>query len=237
MSLKEKVLVIEDDAGISKFLKATLNANGYDSIIADNGASAISLISSNRPDVILLDLGLPDMDGNTIIEQVRKWTKTPIIVISARSTEVDKATALDLGADDYIIKPFGTIELMARIRTALRHTRTTLDNDEIALTGSYTVGDLTVDFKKRKVFRNGEDVKLTSNEFRIVSMLSTHPGQVMTYKHMLTELWGPSATSDNKILRVHMANIRRKIEPNPNEPMYIFTEVGVGYRMAEPEDL
>ncbi len=236
MSIKENILVIEDDSGISKFLKATLNANGYDVTTTETGADALSLISSNRPDVILLDLGLPDMDGNDIIRQVRQWTKTPIIVISARSTETDKANALDLGADDYIIKPFGTIELMARIRASLRHTRTAIDNDEIALTGVYKVGDLTVDFKKRKVYRAGEDTRLTSNEFRIVSMLSSHPGQVLTYKHMLTELWGPSSTSDNKILRVHMANIRRKIEPNPTEPRYIFTDVGVGYRMAEPED-
>ena len=203
-----KVLVVQDDAGICKFLKTTLTANGYEVLVTSTGQQALEIISSHCPDCILLDLGLPDMDGNRIIENVRSWTTTPIIVISARSTEEDKAYALDLGADDYLIKPFGTIELLARIRTALRHTRTARDNDSISLGGVYRVGDLTIDYRK-------------------------HSGQVVTYKTMLRELWGPYASRDNKILRVHMANIRRKIEPNPDEPIYIFTEVGVGYRMAE----
>ena len=228
-----KVLVVEDDAGICKFLKTTLTANGYEVLVTSTGQQALEIISSHCPDCILLDLGLPDMDGNRIIENVRSWTKTPIIVISARSTEEDKAYALDLGADDYLIKPFGTIELLARIRTALRHTRTARDNDSIALSGVYRVGDLTIDYRKHRVFLNGKDTGLTPNEFKIVALLGKHSGQVVTYKTMLCELWGPYASRDNKILRVHMANIRRKIEPNPDEPIYIFTEVGVGYRMAE----
>lgn len=228
-----KVLLVEDDAGICKFLKTTLTAQGYEVLVTSAGKQALEIISSHCPDCILLDLGLPDMDGNRIIESVRAWTKTPILVISARSAEEDKAYALDLGADDYLIKPFGTIELMARLRTALRHTRTARDNDSIALRGEYRVGELVVDYRKHRVFCGGRDVGLTPNEFKIVALLGQHSGQVVTYKTMLRELWGPYASRDNKILRVHMANIRRKIEPNPDEPIYIFTEVGVGYRMAE----
>ncbi len=230
-----KIMIIEDDPGICTFLKTTLLADGYDVIIVSRGETALELIASHCPDCILLDLGLPDMDGNKIIESVRVWTSTPIIIISARNREMDKAQALDLGADDYITKPFGTIELLARIRTALRHTRTTAENDEIALKGQYHVGALTIDYRKHRVYMGGVDVHLTPNEFRIVGLLGKHAGRVLTYRTILRELWGPAVSTDNKILRVHMASIRRKIEPNPTEPRYIFTEVGVGYRMAEEE--
>ena len=231
--IKSKILIIEDDPGISTFLKTTLAAEGYDVIVVRSGQSALEIISSHCPDCVLLDLGLPDMDGNDIIRSVRGWTNTPIIVISARSMEQDKADALDLGADDYITKPFGAVELMARIRSAFRHTHTTAEAGEIVLKGTYHVGDLMIDYKKRRVVRGGETIHLTPNEYRIVALLARHAGRVMTYKTLLRELWGPAANSDNKILRVHMAGIRRKIEPNPSEPKYIFTEVGVGYRMAE----
>ena len=230
-----KILIIEDDPGISAFLKATVAAAGYDALTAGDGRTALQMIASHCPDCILLDLGLPDMDGGGIIQSVRTWTQTPILVLSARSMEEDKAAALDAGADDYMSKPFGSIELLARIRAALRHTRTTAEQDEIALDGLYHVGELEIDYKKRRVLRGGEDVRLTPNEFKIVALLGKHAGRVMTYRTILRELWGPSAGADNKILRVHMASIRRKIEPNPNEPRYIFTEVGVGYRMAEGE--
>lgn len=231
--IRDKIILVEDDPSICQFLTTTLTANAYDVVLADTGKSALDIISSHCPDVILLDLGLPDMDGTDIIRQLRTWTRTPIIVLSARNTEQDKATALDLGADDYLSKPFGTVELLARIRAALRHTRTTLENDELALTGRYQVGDLVIDYKKHKVLLNGEDTHLTPNEYKIVALLGQHAGQVLTYKYMMKELWGPSVGSDNKLLRVHMANIRRKIEPNPLEPRYVFTEVGVGYRMAD----
>lgn len=231
--LKNKILIIEDDPGICKFLRVSLQGNDYDVIETNTGAKALEIISSHCPDLILLDLGLPDMDGNRIIKSVRSWTKTPIVVISARSMEEDKATALDLGADDYLTKPFGTIELLARIRTALRHTRTTSEDDQIALSGKFTVKDLTIDYAKHRVYLKGEDTHLTPNEFKIVGLLGKHAGRVITYKSMLQQLWGPTASGDNKILRVHMASIRRKIEPNPDEPMYIFTETGVGYRMTD----
>lgn len=231
--IRDKIIIVEDDPSICHFLTTTLTANAYDVVLADTGRGALDIISSHCPDVILLDLGLPDMDGNDIIRQLRTWTRTPIIVLSARNAEQDKAVALDLGADDYLSKPFGTVELLARIRAALRHTRTNLESDELALTGRYQVGALVIDYKKHKALLNGEDTHLTPNEYKIVALLGRHAGQVLTYKYMMKELWGPSVGSDNKLLRVHMANIRRKIEPNPLEPRYIFTEVGVGYRMAD----
>ena len=234
--IRSKILVVEDDPGISTYLRTTLTAEHYEVICVSRGDSALSIIVSQCPDCILLDLGLPDMDGSEIIQSVRSWTRMPIIVISARSMEEEKAAALDLGADDYITKPFGTVELLARIRTALRHTRTIAENDEIGLTGCYRVGELEIDYRKFRVTVAGEDVHLTPNEFKIVALLGKHAGRVMTYKAMLLELWGPKASLNNKILRVHMANIRRKIEPNPNEPRYIFTEVGVGYRLAEENE-
>ena len=235
-TIRNKILIIEDDSGIYTFLRAILTSDGYDVIVVNTGSAALDIIASHCPDCILLDLGLPDMDGSHIIERVRQWTSTPIIVISARSMEEDKAQALDLGADDYITKPFGAIELQARIRTALRHRRTSSENSEIALKGTYHVGDMEIDYRKHRVCIHGENVHLTPNEFKIVALLGMHAGQVLTYKTILRELWGPSASSDNKILRVHMASIRRKIEPDPSEPRYIFTEVGVGYRMADGED-
>ena len=205
----------------------------YEPMLATDGKTALEMIASHCPDLLLLDLGLPDMDGSEIIRSVRSWSRMPIIIISARSAELDKAAALDMGADDYLTKPFGTVELLARIRTALRHTRTDGTSDGLAMTGEYRVGDLCVDYNKHRVFLAGEDTHLTPNEYKIVALLGRHAGQVLTYKSMMKELWGPGVGGDNKLLRVHMANIRRKIEPNPVEPQYIFTEVGVGYRMAD----
>ncbi len=235
MGLKTRVLIVEDDAGITGFISTTLAANGYEPMSAATGGVALSMISSHCPDVILLDLGLPDMDGNAIIEQVRAWSKTPIIVISARSAEDDKARALDLGADDYLTKPFGAVEMLARLRTALRHTRTANELNSIALHGVYSVGGLSIDYRRHRVTLEGREVHLTPNEFRIVALLGEHAGQVLTYRQLLTKLWGPAVGNDNKVIRVHMANIRRKLEPNPDEPIYIFTEVGIGYRMADDE--
>ena len=234
--LRNKVLLIEDDPGICTFLKTALTAEGYGVILAGDGKSGLELAESHCPDCILLDLGLPDIDGNEIIQSVRKWTPTPIVVISARGMDQDKVLALDLGADDYITKPFSTAELLARIRAALRHTCTMAESDEVMLAGSYHVGGLEIDYRKHRVTVGGKEVHLTPNEYRIVALLGRHAGRVLTYNAMLKELWGPKATTDNKILRVHMASIRRKIEENSNEPRYIFTEIGVGYRMAEDSD-
>ena len=235
MKLKDKVLVVEDEQNISNFISTVLTANGFDVLMAQTGAEAISMITSHCPDLIILDLGLPDMDGMNILKEVRSWSNLPIIVVSARTHESDKVTALDFGADDYIEKPFGTSELLARIRTAIRHTRTPLDNGEIAQSGKFTVRDLTIDYDKHHVLVDGQDVNLTQNEYKLVALLGLHAGKVLTYDYLIKELWGPSARSDNQILRVNMANIRRKIEKNPASPEYIFTEIGVGYRMLENE--
>ena len=231
-----KVLIVEDEKSILKLLRTILTANQYDVIEASTGTEALSLINSHCPDLILLDLGLPDMDGNSLLHAVRKWSSTPIIVISARTHELDKVEALDLGADDYITKPFGTSELLARIRMALRHTQTMSQNEQIARTGCFRSGGLTIDYNKYRVYVDGVDAQLTQGEYRIVALLGKHAGRVLTYDFLMKELWGPCSRGDNKILRVNMANIRRKIEKTPAQPRYIFTEVGVGYRMAEGDE-
>ena len=233
MNIREKILVVEDEKSIAHFISSVLSANGYEAMQARSGSEALSMISSHCPDLIILDLGLPDTDGLEILRQLRSWSSLPVVVVSARSHEKDKVTALDLGADDYLTKPFGTDELLARVRTAMRHTRTATGNDELARQGTYTVGDLVIDYNKHQVLVGGANAKLTLSEFRIVALLGKHAGKVLTYDYIMRELWGPRAGSDNQILRVNMANIRRKIEKNPAEPQYIFTEVGVGYRMAE----
>lgn len=235
MNIKEKILVVEDEKSIAHFISTVLNNNGYEAMRARTGQEALSMVSSHCPDLIILDLGLPDMDGMELLRQIRSWSSLPIVVVSARSHERDKVTALDQGADDYLTKPFGTAELLARVRTAIRHTRTVSTSNEIAQQGTYTVGNLVVDFNKHQALVKGENVKLTLSEFRIVSLLAKHAGKVLTYDYIMKELWGPRAGNDNQILRVNMANIRRKIEENPAEPKYLFTEVGVGYRIAEPE--
>ena len=233
MKLKDKVLVVEDEQNISNFISTVLTANGFDVLMAQTGAEAISMITSHCPDLIILDLGLPDMDGMNILKEVRSWSNLPIIVVSARTHESDKVTALDFGADDYIEKPFGTSELLARIRTAIRHTRTPLDNGEIAQSGKIPVRGLTNDYDKHHELVDGQDVHLTRNEFKIVALLCKYAGIVLTYDYLIKQIWGPKAKADYQILRVNMANISRKIEKNPAQPAYIFTESGVGYRMVE----
>ena len=235
MKIKDKILIIEDETSISSFIATVLAANDYDTMIAHTGNEAITMITSHCPDLILLDLGLPDMDGSSILRFVREWSTCPIIVVSARNHERDKVEALDAGADDYITKPFGSAELLARIRAAIRHTRTQLPNSMIANSGQFRTGDMVIDYDKHCVFVKGENVKLTQGEYRIVALLGKYAGKVLTYDFIIKELWGPKAKSDNQILRVNMANIRRKIEENPADPQYIFTEMGVGYRMAEGE--
>ena len=233
MKIKDKVLIVEDEQSISNFISMILTANGYDTIIVRSGEEALTMIASHCPDMIVLDLGLPDMDGMEVLKSVRKWSNLPVVVVSARNHEHDKVEALDYGADDYLVKPFGTSELLARIRTAIRHTRTTLSNTQIAQSGKFVTGDLTIDYDKHQVLMHGENAGLTVNEYKIVALLGKYAGKVLTYDFIIRELWGPKAKTDNQILRVNMANIRRKIEPTPGNPQYIFTEVGVGYRMRE----
>jgi len=236
MSNKYLIVIVEDEYNISSFVSAVLQANGFDTMVARNGAEAIILITSHCPDLVLLDLGLPDMDGQGIIENVRGWSNVPIIVVSARTRERDKVMALESGADDYITKPFGTSELLARIRTALRHVQLREGEQAQRQTGVFHTGDLEVDYDKRRVYVNGEDAHLTQNEYKIVALLSKYSGRVLTYDSIIKHIWGQNAKQGNQILRVNMANIRRKIEPSTAEPRYIMTEMGVGYRMAEGED-
>ncbi|MDO5444853.1 MAG: response regulator transcription factor [Eubacteriales bacterium] len=228
MTVRDKILVIEDDRSILKLMKTVLEDEGYDVILSETGGEALSMINSHCPDLIILDLGLPDMDGMTIIEEVRSWTQLPIIVVSARTRECDKVNALDKGADDYITKPFSSGELLARTRVALRHTRSLLKNAD-----RFEAAGLVIEYDKHLVFVDGEPVHLTQNEFKMLSLMSRHSGKVLTYNFIMKELWGPQTGNNNQILRVNMANIRRKIEKNPAAPKYIFTEVGVGYRMIE----
>lgn len=235
MKIRDRVLVVEDDKRINSFYKTILEANDYEVLMAQTGAEAYSMITSQCPDVVILDLGLPDMDGIKILKSVREWSSMPVIVVSARTHEKDKVAALDMGADDYITKPFGTSELLARIRTAIRHTRSTLVTSSGAPAGVFTSGGLTIDYDKHRVFIDGQDAGLTQNEYKIVSLLGKFAGKVITYDYIIKEIWGPNMKNDNRILRVNMANIRRKIEKNPAEPEYIFTEVGVGYRIVEPD--
>jgi len=237
MKIRERVLIIEDEQRICNFISTVLSTKGYDPMVAHTGAEAEAMIVSHCPDLIILDLGLPDMDGMEILGKLRSWSSLPVVVVSARSHEQDKVKALDLGADDYITKPFGTEELLARIRAAVRHTRTVLGDNEIARTGLYKVGDMVIDYNKRHVLIKGENAKLTQSEFRIMALLGKYAGKVLTYDFIIKELWGPGAGGNNQILRVNMANIRRKIEDNPAQPRYVFTEVGVGYRMVEGDEL
>ena len=181
MKIKEKVLLIEDERTIRGFMQAILTANGYDVLMAGTGAMANTMISSHCPDLIILDLGLPDMDGMTILRSVREWSKVPILVVSARSHERDKVEALDAGADDYLTKPFGTEELLARIRAAIRHTRTPDGAAAVANSGVFTAGDLTIDYGKHRVYISGRDAGLTQNEYKLVALLGLHAGKVLTY--------------------------------------------------------
>ena len=233
MDIKDRVLVIEDDKSIRNFFRTVLEANNYDVLIATTGAEGYSMVTSQYPDVVILDLGLPDMDGMTILKNVRQWSSMPVLVVSARTHEKDKVAALDAGADDYITKPFGTSELLARVRTAIRHARATVLTAEGMQTGQFRAGDLLIDYDKHRVYVGDRDVNLTQNEYKIVSLLGKYAGKVLTYDFIIKEIWGPNMQNDNRILRVNMANIRRKMENNPAQPQYIFTEVGVGYRIVD----
>lgn len=231
--VKIKILIIEDENSIRFFMRTMLEYAGYDVLTAATGREGIELINSHCPNVVLLDLGLPDMDGIEVVKSLRRWSSMPVIIVSARGEEKDKVAALEAGADDYISKPFGKAELLARIKVALRHAAGEGTNPKISPEGQYEVGDMVIDFAKCRVTIGGRDAELTQNEYKIVSLLAKFAGRVLTYDYIIQQLWGPNARSDNQILRVNMANIRRKIEKRPAEPRYILTEVGVGYRMAE----
>jgi Response regulators consisting of a CheY-like receiver domain and a winged-helix DNA-binding domain len=229
LNIKQVILIVEDEKGISNFMSTILESNDYQVLKCTNGMDAISVTASRGPDLILLDLGLPDLDGLEVLVRIREWSQVPIIVVTARGNEIEKVKALDLGADDYVTKPFGTLELLARIRTAIRHKQkgyNPLETDKIC------IGDLELDFVKRKVTIKNEIIHLTPIEYKILVILMQNAGKVLTLDYISKEIWGPY-TNEHNALRVNMANIRRKIETNPAEPKYIHTEVGVGYRMVE----
>lgn len=234
MTHKLSILLVEDEKNICDFISTSLSAQDYLISTAHTGKEALPIITSQCPDLILLDLRLPDMDGMEIIRQVRTWSSVPIIVLSARTQEQEKVRALDLGADDYLTKPIGTSELLARIRTALRHSNR-LNTDSPLYKRPFHAKGLTIDFEKHLVSVDGKDVHLTQIEFKIISLLAQNSGRVMTYDTIISNIWGPYADDDNSILRVNMAHIRRKLEQNPAEPQYVFTEIGIGYRMIEDE--
>lgn len=227
MNQKTLILIIEDEQTIANAISSVLNTNGYKTMCCSTGKEGLHMAASHCPSVVLLDLGLPDMDGNEVIKSLREWSTVPIIVISARTQETDKINALDYGADDYITKPYSPGELLARVRTALRHTMRAGD------VKIFRTGDFVIDFERHQVSVGERDIHLTQIEYKIVALLAKNVGKVMTYDRIIREIWGPYADSNNRILRVNMVNIRRKIEENPAEPKYIFTEIGVGYRMSD----
>lgn len=230
--VKANILLIEDEENIRVFISTTLKNQGYKITTASTGKEGMHLSASICPDIILLDLGLPDMDGMEVIQKLREWTATPILVISARSNEHEKAHALDLGADDYITKPFGTVELLARIRTSLRHSSQMQDMSSIH-PRPYHHNNLTINFEDHVVTLKGNIIHLTQIEYKLLTLLARNSGKVLTYTSIMEKIWGPYTDNNNQILRVNMANIRRKIENNPAAPEYVFTEIGIGYRMVE----
>ena len=231
--MARNILGVEDDRNISDLIRMYLEKEGFEVRSAYDGGKAVEEYDKQAPDMVLLDIMLPVMDGWAVCAHIREKGKTPIIMLTAKSDVGDRITGLEMGADDYLVKPFGTSELLARLRPAIRHTRTTLSNTQIAQSCKFVTGDLTIDYDKHQVLMNGQNAGLTVNEYKIVALLGKYAGKVLTYDFIIRELWGPKAKTDNQILRVNMANIRRKIEPTPGNPQYIFTEVGVGYRMRE----
>ncbi len=228
MSARTRVLVVDDEPAILRFLKPALEANNYEIEAVGTMKEAVQRIAAKAPDIVILDLGLPDGDGKDVIRQVREWSKIPIVVLSARDREAEKIEALDLGADDFVNKPFSVGELMARLRTALRH-RIERDGEVAAL----RVGNVEIDTLKHRVTREGEEVHLTPKEFELLTFLVRHAGRVVTHRQILAAVWGAAHTSDTQYLRVYIGQLRQKIEDRTDDPRIIVTEPGIGYRIAE----
>lgn len=231
---KFKVLIVEDEANICSFIWTLLETNGYHALIASTCTMGATLFSSHTPDLVILDLGLPDKDGTELIRTIRQKSMTPIIVLSARTDESDKIEALDLGANDYMTKPFGTGELLARVRAALRVQSYSLSSDN-APHGEFRVQNLRIDYERRKLFVENEEIHLTQTEYNIVAFLSRHAGRVMTYATISRAIWGDTDCGSTKKLQVNMANIRKKLGSRPGSNTYILNELGVGYRMVDEE--
>ena len=224
------ILLIEDDPQIRRFLRASLVTQGYELIEAGTGREGLALAAARVPEVVLLDLGLPDMEGLEVIKQLRSWSSVPIIILSARGQERDKVANLDAGADDYLTKPFGVGELLARIRVALRKA---MPADEGKPGTLYSLGKINVDFERRLVFRGQEEIHLTPIEYKLLSVLLKNRGKVVTHRQLLKEVWGPSYVEQNAYLRIFILNLRRKLEDDPTRPQYLLTEPGVGYRLRD----
>lgn len=232
---KQVILVVEDERTISNFICRALTAAGYKPLTAATGGEALTLFYSHAPALVLLDLGLPDRDGMDVLAEVRAAPKpAAVLIISARDREAEKVKALDMGADDYVVKPFGVPELLARIRAALRRAEAAGEAARSEETPRrWRVKDLTVDAERHQVFMGEEEVHLTQNEFKILELLCRYPGKVLTYDFLLKQVWGPHSGSSNQILRVNLANMRRKLKEDPSAPKYILTELGVGYRLLD----
>jgi two-component system KDP operon response regulator KdpE len=221
------VLVVDDEPQVRRFLRASLPHQGYRLVEATTGEEALREASTRGPDAILLDLGLPDLDGVEVTRRLREWSAVPIVVLSARGQERDKIEALDAGADDYLTKPFGIGELLARLRVALRHSSRAGASDEPV----FEHGDLRVDLSTQRVFSRGQEVRLTRTEYRLLAQLVKHAGKVLTHRQLLKEVWGPGSVNESHYLRVYMGQLRHKLEEDPARPRHLVTEIGVGYRL------
>jgi two-component system KDP operon response regulator KdpE len=226
-SASPMILVIDDEPQIRRLLRVTLESNGYRVCDASTGQDGIVQAAQRRPEVILLDLGLPDLDGIAVLKRLREWTQTPVIILSVRDREDDKVAALDAGADDYVTKPFGSSELLARLRAALRHAQNK-GGESV-----FRSGPVEVDLAARTVSKQGQEVRLTPIEYSLLRLLVTHAGKVLTHRQLLSEVWGPKALEQTQYLRVHIAHLREKLETDPNRPKLIVTEPGIGYRLIE----
>ncbi|MDI1227641.1 MAG: response regulator [bacterium] len=231
MTTKPQIMVVEDEPEISRFLESALEARGYNVTLADNGKIALKISAAQPPDLLILDLGLPDMDGKAVIKSLREWSRMPIIVLSARDQEDEKVAALEMGADDYLTKPFGTAELMARITVALRHA----SRREAPAEMTYSFGDIVVDLAKRHVALKGEEVHLTPTEYSLLAALVRKAGQVVTQAELLQEVWGRDSLDHDHYLRIYIQKLRQKLGDNPLKPRFIYTEPGIGYRLSEEE--
>ncbi len=223
-----RVLVVDDEPAIRRFLNAALSAHGYTIMEADCGQAALESAAANQPELVILDLGLPDFDGVEVTRRLREWSAVPVIIVSVRGQEADKIAALDAGADDYVTKPFAVGELLARMRAALRHASVPPVAEAVI-----TIDDLVVDLPRRQVRVAGNEVQLTPTEFDLLRILAGHAGRVLTHRQLLREVWGPGYDQEMHMLRVNISNLRRKIEPDATRPRFIHTEPGVGYRLRE----
>ncbi len=225
---KPVVVIVEDDPQIRRFLRTGLQSHGFETHEADTGKVGLVEVANRKADLVILDLGLPDVDGVEVVKRIREWSAMPVIVLSARAMETDKVQALDAGADDYLTKPFGMSELLARMRVALRHAQAGTPDKG----GAFAVANLKVDLAQRRIHVDGKEVRLTPIEYRLLAALVKHAGKVLTHRHLLNEVWGPGYVERSHYLRVHMASLRHKLEADPARPRFLLTEAGVGYRLA-----